>query len=77
MALNTLKRQFKTYVFDCGHINQKHWMAPSNATMAFFAILVPLIRQSRPTCLKPNSITLASSELAPNKLRTSFERAPN
>jgi len=26
--------------------------------------------------LKPNSITLASSELAPNKLRTSFERAP-
>ena len=27
--------------------------------------------------LKPNSITLASSELAPNKLRTSFERAPN
>ena len=27
--------------------------------------------------LKPNSITLAGSELAPNKLRTSFERAPN
>jgi len=25
--------------------------------------------------LKPNSITLAGSELAPNKLRTSFERA--
>jgi len=27
--------------------------------------------------LKPNSITLAGSELAPNNLRTSFERAPN
>jgi len=25
----------------------------------------------------PNSIALAGSELAPNKLRTSFERAPN
>ena len=26
---------------------------------------------------KAKSITLASSELAPNKLRTSFEQAPN
>jgi len=28
-------------------------------------------------CKKPNSITLAGSELAANKLRTSFERASN